>query len=487
MTTTVIAFDRKSARTFDADGRMRVRDCILSTAEVNPYRGAEIPKRDAFGLDANEVYDLYRDPAELGHPDSLASFEGVPLMIRHIVQTADEPRKDYVGGSVHNVHFDGKHLRGDLLVWDGHAIDLIESGELADLSCGYRYVPVMQSGEADGQHFHGRMTAIRGNHVALVDTGRATNAHVADSAFVDPRSSNPTMNGEANMAFPEKGAPQGAQPGGAPQAAPAAPAAGAAPGAAPADAGGGMAEVGAAIKALSEQMAQLMQCVQGMAQPQAAAAPAGMDMELEEKPAAQIEGAEDNEHEERGEREGAMDDEDESEEESEAEREGRGAMDAEEEEHDPNEPNGTTEQPRPKSVSEGRSAEQPGRKSLSGGNNNPSLGAMDAAIQKAVTQERARAKAAERARREVAHVLGGDIALDSAGDIYREALVVMGVPSASIKRGTEHAAWIAAQAAQAAAAGYNAAAHADMALDSDTTKAVRSDMAAKLAKIKVRA
>ena len=63
----------------------------------------------------------------------------------------------------------------------------------------------------------------------------------------------------------------------------------------------------------------------------------------------------------------------------------------------------------------------------------------------------------------------------------------MGVPSTSIKRGTEHAAWIAAQAAQAAAAGYNAAAHADMALDSDTTKAVRSDMAAKLAKIKVRA
>lgn len=484
MTTTVIAFDRKSARSFDADGRMRVRDCILSTAEVNPYRGAEIPKRETLGLDTNEVYDLYRDPAELGHPDSLASFEGVPLMIRHIVQTADEPRKDYVGGSVHNVHFDGKHLRGDLLVWDGHAIDLIESGELADLSCGYRYVPVMQSGEADGQHFHGRMTAIRGNHVALVDTGRATNAHVADSAFVDPRSSNPTMNGEANMAFPEKGAPQGAQPGGAPQAAPAAPAAGVAPGAEPA--GGGMAEVGQALKALAEQHGQILAAIQQLGQQMGAGAqaPAGMDMELESEPAAQIEGAERGEHER--EREGAMDDEDESEEESEAEREGRGAMDEEEETHDPMAPNGETTQPRMSAVSEGRSAEQPGRKSLSGGNNNPSLGAMDAAIQKAVTRERARAKAAERARREVAHVLGGDIALDSAGDIYREALVVMGVPSASIKRGTEHAAWIAAQAAQAAAAGYNAGAHADMALDSDTTKAVRSDMAAKLAKIKVR-
>lgn len=493
MTTTLIAFDRQSARSFDADGRMRVRNSILSTAEVNPYRGAEIPRRDDLGLDANEVYELYRDPAELGHPEALASFEGVPLMIRHIVQTAEEPRKDYVGGSVHNVHFDGKHLRGDLLVWDGHAIDLIESDELSDLSCGYRYVPVMQSGAAGGQHFHGRMTAIRGNHVALVDTGRATNAHVADSAFVDPRAPNPTMNGEANMAIPVRNIPQARDaepnmpPGNAQPAAPAAPAE-----------AGGMAEVGAAIKALSEQMAQLMQCMQSMQAPQAAA-PGAMDMEsLEEEPAAQImEPGMDSEHEEHNEGHStggheALDEEgeeNEEEEESEAAREGRGgAMDEEEEEHDPMEPNGTTTQPRmePK-VSEGRGATQARPASLSGGNNNPSLGAMDAAIKRAVLNERARAKNVERAKRDVAHVLGGDLALDSAADIYREALVQLGVPASSIKRGSERAAWIAAQAAQAAVAGYDARAHSDMALDSDSTKAVRTDISAKLNKIKVRA
>lgn len=261
----------------------------------------------------------------------------------------------------------------------------------------------------------------------------------------------------------------------------------------PEQAGGGMAEVGAAIKALSEQMAQLMQCVQSMAQPQAAAGNAGMDMELEEHPAAQVmEGGMDNEHEEHGEHtDGAEDregEEDESEEESEAEREGRGAMDAEEEEHDPAEPNGTTTQPRMGKVSEGRSAFQPERKSLSGGNNNaPTEGAMDAAIKRAVLNERARAKNVERAKRDVAHVLGGDLALDDAGQIYREALVQLGVPSGSVKRGTERAAWIAAQAAQAAAAGYNAAAHSEMAMDSDSTKATRTDFAAKLGKIKVRA
>ena len=46
----VFAFDKKSARSIDADGRMRVKNCILSTAEVNPYRGEEIPGFDGLGL-----------------------------------------------------------------------------------------------------------------------------------------------------------------------------------------------------------------------------------------------------------------------------------------------------------------------------------------------------------------------------------------------------------------------------------------------------
>lgn len=82
------AFDKQSARSFDADGRMRVRDCVISVAEVNPYYGREIPKWKELGLDPNKVYDLYRDPEELerGGP----TFNG-PLMIRHVAQTADEP------------------------------------------------------------------------------------------------------------------------------------------------------------------------------------------------------------------------------------------------------------------------------------------------------------------------------------------------------------------------------------------------------------
>ena len=199
------AFDKKSARSFDADGRMRVRDCVISVGEINPYYGREIPNYKALGLDANKVYDLYRDPAELER--AAPTFNG-PLMIRHVAQTANEPRKEYIGGTVYDVRFvDGK-VRADLLVMDQQAIDYVQSGELADLSSSYRYTADMTPGEVNGRKYDGRMTDIQGNHVALVEDGRATGAHVADSALSSqPGATNVDPNANPNTSpAPESGA-----------------------------------------------------------------------------------------------------------------------------------------------------------------------------------------------------------------------------------------------------------------------------------------
>lgn len=199
------AFDKKSARSFDADGRMRVRDCVISVGEINPYYGREIPNYKALGLDANKVYDLYRDPAELER--AAPSFNG-PLMIRHVAQTANEPRKEYIGGTVYDVRYvDGK-VRADLLVMDQQAIDYVQSGELADLSSSYRYTADMTPGEVNGRKYDGRMTDIQGNHVALVEDGRATGAHVADSALSSqPGATNVDPNANPNTSpAPESGA-----------------------------------------------------------------------------------------------------------------------------------------------------------------------------------------------------------------------------------------------------------------------------------------
>lgn len=176
------AFDKKSARSFDADGRMRVRDCVISVAEVNPYYGRHIPGHVELGLDPNRIYNLYRDPAAL--EAAVDSFNGLPLMIKHVVQTAKHPRKEYQGGSVYNVRYDAPNLRADLLISDGEAIEYVESDVMSDLSAGYLYKPEMIPGEVDGVAYDGRMLAIEGNHVALVEDGRATGAHVADSALL---------------------------------------------------------------------------------------------------------------------------------------------------------------------------------------------------------------------------------------------------------------------------------------------------------------
>ena len=176
------AFDKQSARSFDADGRMRVRDCIISVAEINPYFGQEIPKSKDLGLAPGTVYDLYRDPAELER--AVDSFNG-PLMIRHIAQTADEPRKEYIGGTVYNARWNAADgtIRADLLFIDKQAIEYVQSEVLRDLSASYRYRADMTPGEVNGRPHHGVMRDIVGNHVAIVEDGRATGAHVADSAL----------------------------------------------------------------------------------------------------------------------------------------------------------------------------------------------------------------------------------------------------------------------------------------------------------------
>jgi hypothetical protein len=95
-------------------------------------------------------------------------------MARHIVTTADEPMKDDIVGSLgSDVEFKDPYLQASLIVWDSAAIAAIESGDVVELSAAYRFTPDMQSGTFNGVKYDGVMRNIVGNHVALVETGRA--------------------------------------------------------------------------------------------------------------------------------------------------------------------------------------------------------------------------------------------------------------------------------------------------------------------------
>ena len=167
----VMAFD-KSVRSYDEDGRMHVETTPISRAAVNEYYGAEIPEAEKLGLDPQRKYKLLRDPEEL--KKAAGTFNNLPLMIKHVRQSADDPQKDKIVGSTGtDAEFDHPHLTNSLVVWDQDGIDGIESKNRRELSCSYRYDADMTPGAFEGQSYDGVMRNIRGNHVALVKDGRA--------------------------------------------------------------------------------------------------------------------------------------------------------------------------------------------------------------------------------------------------------------------------------------------------------------------------
>lgn len=180
MTILKIAFD-KSARRIDADGRLHVERSHISKANICPYYGQEIPGFQELGLDANKVYRLLRDPVELER--AAPTFARLPILSEHVPVTVDSPKPDLVVGAIgSDVTFNAPYLDADICVWDGEAIAGIETDKVRELSCAYRYTPVMESGEYEGQPYDGRMTNIQGNHLALVSVGRAgSDVVVADA------------------------------------------------------------------------------------------------------------------------------------------------------------------------------------------------------------------------------------------------------------------------------------------------------------------
>lgn len=112
-------------------------------------------------------------------PETMASFEGKPVTVQHPDQNKDptipdvtpENWRDVAVGIAQNIRpgsgDDSDKLIADLLITDAAAIELVKGG-LREISCGYE----ADMAEPDENGISVR-TRIIGNHVALVDAGRA--------------------------------------------------------------------------------------------------------------------------------------------------------------------------------------------------------------------------------------------------------------------------------------------------------------------------
>jgi hypothetical protein len=181
MTEVKLAFDRSTVRTIDADGRLHVSKSHISKCGVNLYLGKEVPGWEGLGLKPDQIYRMLRDPGELAK--AVNTFARMQIQSEHVHTTVENPRPDLIVGAVgSDVSFNAPYLDADLCIWDAEAIAGIETGVVRELSCAYRYIPLMNSGEYEGQPYDGIMTEIQGSHLCLVPVGRAgEDVIVADS------------------------------------------------------------------------------------------------------------------------------------------------------------------------------------------------------------------------------------------------------------------------------------------------------------------
>lgn len=179
----VLIFDSApSSRSVDENGFLHVKSSHITKATVNPYYGHEIPGYERLRLEPDKIYYGFRDPGELRK--SAPTWEGLPLHVEHHPDSADEPAKLTRVGAVGKAFWNAPYIDAPLTIWDRSAIDGIEDGSFRELSCAYRYEPDFTPGQFEGVDYDFVMRDIRGNHVALVEEGRAgPDVLVADAAL----------------------------------------------------------------------------------------------------------------------------------------------------------------------------------------------------------------------------------------------------------------------------------------------------------------
>ena len=171
-----LAYDRiglqKTVRFFDEDGRLYIKQTPISKAMVNPYRGCEIPDFDRLGWEAERFYRLLRPADAL--TKARQTFEKIPVLLDHIHVTAERPHSEsVVGATGEAADFISPYLMNSMVIWDQQAISKIKNGSQRELSCAYRYEVDPTPGVYDGEAYDGVMRNLRGNHIALVEKGRA--------------------------------------------------------------------------------------------------------------------------------------------------------------------------------------------------------------------------------------------------------------------------------------------------------------------------
>nr|DAV62176.1 MAG TPA: hypothetical protein [Caudoviricetes sp.] len=148
------------------EGYLVCKDVPIARTGTQEYRGMEFG-----GENPEKIYVVKRPEEEVFSKAALASFEGKPVVDEHPSEdvTPDNIGR-YIKGTCRDVHRGEGALSdcviADLIIYDKELIKKVENGK-RDISCGY---DCLWDPENDDTYVQ---REIRGNHVAVVEKGRA--------------------------------------------------------------------------------------------------------------------------------------------------------------------------------------------------------------------------------------------------------------------------------------------------------------------------
>lgn len=173
-------------RSMTPEGFLLCEDVRIARIGKQKYTGNELTDKET-GKPVVEpgpdgVVIIGREPDEVFRDETMKSFEGKDVTVEHPNEFVNPENYQRVTvGTTHNVHRgkgdDSDFLMADLLIKDKGAIEHVNR-DMPQISCGY------DSSYEQTEVGHGVQRNIVGNHVALVDRGRAgPRCSIRDSAY----------------------------------------------------------------------------------------------------------------------------------------------------------------------------------------------------------------------------------------------------------------------------------------------------------------
>lgn len=166
-----------------ADGRLVV-DARFARAGLYEYAGSEVDPNNEHGLRDKAKVVVYRPPEAVFAADAMASFAHKAITDDHPTEFVNAANwndlaKGWTGDEVRR---DGEFVRVPMMLADADLVDKVDQGK-KELSAGYDAALTFGLGfTPQGVRYDALMTGISGNHIAVVDKGRAgAECSIADS------------------------------------------------------------------------------------------------------------------------------------------------------------------------------------------------------------------------------------------------------------------------------------------------------------------